>query len=294
MKIIYNFNELNIEKNTEDAIEIDKKRYKLIKVINFSDVDICESVLQKKGITDYYFIKVDNENIGIFVSYFQFNRVISFLEDERVPSTKMKLSEFTKKYEKYSMGYRKDTEDIKSQRLLNVNKQNIILQNFENISKVEVISSVIKEYFFIFIYILIGFFLVTLLKFGDVSIKIMILPLSCIPIIAILCLIEIFDSDKKKFKIENLGDKIILNDKKIIFHKDITRVYVDDYIYGWVGKKPENTHFKLGLGLGYGKFGKRRILVIEYNYGYSIKKEKFQLRYMNEEKLEEFLELFRK
>ena len=294
MKIIYNFNELNIEKNTEDAIEIDKKRYKLIKVINFSDVDICESVLQKKGITDYYFIKVDNQNIGIFVSYFQFNRVISFLEDERVPSTKMKLSEFTKKYEKYSMGYRKDTEDMKSQRLLNVNKQNIILQNFENISKAEVISGVIKEYFFIFIYILIGFFLVTLLKFGDVSIKIMILPLSFIPIIAILCLIEIFDSDKKKFKIENLEDKIILNDKKIIFHKDITRVYVDDYIYGWVGEKPENTHFKLGLGLGYGKRGKRRILVIEYNCGYSIKKEKFQLRYINEEKLEEFLELFRK
>ncbi len=294
MKIIYNFNELNIEKNTEDAIEIDKKRYKLIKVINFSDVDICESVLQKKGITDYYFIKVDNQNIGIFVSYFQFNRVISFLEDERVPSTKMKLSEFTKKYEKYSMGYRKDTEDMKSQRLLNVNKQNIILQNFENTSKAEVISGVIKEYFLIFIYILIGFFLVTLLKFGDVSIKIMILPLSFIPIIAILCLIEIFDSDKKKFKIENLEDKIILNDKKIIFHKDITRVYVDDYIYGWVGEKPENTHFKLGLGLGYGKRGKRRILVIEYNCGYSIKKEKFQLRYINEEKLEEFLELFRK
>ncbi len=294
MKIIYNFNELNIEKNTEDAIEIDKKRYKLIKVINFSDVDICESVLQKKGITDYYFIKVDNENIGIFVSYFQFNRVISFLEDERVPSTKMKLSEFTKKYEKYSMGYRKDTEDMKSQRLLNVNKQNMILQNFENISKAEVISGVIKKDFLIFIFILIGFFLVTLLKFGDVSIKIMILPLSFIPIIAILCLIEIFDSDKKKFKIENLEDKIILNDKKIIFHKDITRVYVDDYIYGWMGEKPENTHYKLGLGLGYGKYAKRRILVIEYNCGYSIKKEKFQLRYINEEKLEEFLELFRK
>ena len=259
MKIIYNFNELNIEKNTEDAIEIDKKRYKLIKVINFSDVDICESVLQKKGITDYYFIKVDNENIGIFVSYFQFNRVISFLEDERVPSTKMKLSEFTKKYEKYSMGYRKDTEDMKSQRLLNVNKQNMILQNFENVSKAEVISGVIKKDFLIFIFILIGFFLVTLLKFGDVSIKIMILPLSFIPIIAILCLIEIFDSDKKKFKIENLEDKIILNDKKIIFHKDITRVYVDDYINGWMGEKPENTHYKLGLGLGYRKFAKRII-----------------------------------
>ena len=61
-----------------------------------------------------------------------------------------------------------------------------------------------------------------------------------------------------------------------------------------MGEKPENTHFKLGLGLGYGKRGKRRILVIEYNCGYSIKKEKFQLRYINEEKLEEFLELFRK
>lgn len=48
MKDIYNFNELNIEKNIGDAIEIDKKRYKLIKVINYSDVDICESVLQKK------------------------------------------------------------------------------------------------------------------------------------------------------------------------------------------------------------------------------------------------------
>ena len=61
--------------------------------------------------------------------------MISFLEDERVPSTKMKLSEFTKKYEKFSMEYRKDTEYMKSQRLLNVNKQNMILQNFENISK---------------------------------------------------------------------------------------------------------------------------------------------------------------
>lgn len=250
--------------------------------------------ITKKGITDYYFIKVDNENIGIFVSYFQFNRVISFLEDERVPSTKMKLSEFIKKYEKYSIWGIKDTEDIKSQRVSNVNKSNIILQNFEDISKAEVISGVIKKDFFIFVFILIGFFFITLFKFGGISIKLMILPLGFIPIIAILCLTEILDPDKKKFKIENLEDKIVLNDKKIILHNDITRVYVDDYIYGWLGEKPENAHYRLGMGMGYGKYGKRKLLVIEYDCGYSIKKEKFQLRYVNEEKIEKFLEIFRR
>lgn len=113
------------------------------------------------------------------------------------------------------------------------------------------------------------------------------------PITLILFFIEILDKDKRKFKIENFDDKIVINEKKEIFHKDINKIYIENYIYGWIGEKPQNSHFKLGLGLGYGRRGTRKVLVIEYNNGYSMKKIKFQLKYVNKESLEQFLDLFR-
>lgn len=294
MQKIYSFDELNIQKKFQDSIEINNERFKLIKVIDFKDLEICEKVLNKKGISKYYFIKTNAENIGIFVSYFQFNRVLSFLEDERVPNTKIKLSEFIKEYENYSLKYVSNIDDMKSTPITNVKKSNVILQNFEDITKSEVIGDVLKKGLFILIYINISIFLITFFLYKKIILQVpFYLNIIFIPIVLILCFIEIMDVDKKKFRIENFDDKIVINDYKEILHKDIKKVYVENYLYGWIGDKPKNSHFKIGLGLGYGPRGTRKVLVIEYDTGYSIKKVKFQLKYVNSESLNEFIDLFR-
>ena len=294
MQKIYSFDELNLQKVFEDSIEINDERYKLIKVIDYKDKEICEKILDKKGISKYYFIKTTANNVGIFVSYFQFNKVLSFLEDERVPNSKIKLSDFIKEYEDYSFNYISNIDDMKSTTITNIKKAYLVLENFEDITKSKEICNVLKRDFFILCYLFIGGIIVTLISFKQIILQIpLYFTIFTFPIILILFFIEILDKDKRKFKIENFDDKIVINDKMEIFHKDIKKIYIENYIYGWIGEKPQNSHFKLGLGLGYGRRGTRKILVIEYNNGYSMKKIKFQLKYVNKESLAQFLDLFR-
>lgn len=290
MQKIYSFDELNLQKVFEDSIEINDERYKLIKVIDYKDKEICEKILDKKGISKYYFIKTTANNVGIFVSYFQFNKVLSFLEDERVPNSKIRLSDFIKEYDNYIS----NIDDMKSTTITNIKKENLVLENFEDITKSKAIFNVLKRDFFILCYFFIGGIIVTLISFKQIILQIpLYFTIFTFPIILILFFIEILDKDKRKFKIENFNDKIVINDKMEIFHKDIKKIYIENYIYGWIGEKLQNSHFKLGLGLGYGRRGTRKVLVIEYNNGYSMKKIKFQLKYVNEESLAQFLDLFR-
>ena len=250
MQKIYSFDELNLQKVFEDSIEINDERYKLIKVIDYKDKEICEKILDKKGISKCYFIKTKTNNIGIFVSCLQFNKVYSFLQDENIPNSKIRLSDFIKEYDNYSFNYISNIDDMKLFTITNIKKENLVLENFEDITKSKAIYNVLKKYF----------------------------------------------KDKKKFKIENFEDKILINDTKEILHKDIMKVYIEKNIYlwrDWSGRKiPKNVDVKFGPGFGY-EGSVRKVLVIEYNNGYSMKKIKFQLKYVNEETLAQFLDLFR-
>ena len=297
MQKIYSFDELNLQKVFEDSIEINDERYKLIKVIDYKDKEICEKILDKKGISKCYFIKTKTNNIGIFISCLQFNKVYSFLQDENIPNSKIRLSDFIKEYDNYSFNYISNIDDMKLFTITNIKKENLVLENFEDITKSKAIYNVLKKYFFIHCVLLLIVLIYAFMNCKEYFLKLpFYFTILVFPFMLTMILIEILDKDKKKFKIENFEDKILINDTKEILHKDIMKVYIEKNIYlwrDWSGRKiPKNVDFKFRPGFGY-EGSVRKVLVIEYNNGYSMKKIKFQLKYVNEETLAQFLDLFR-
>lgn len=177
----------------------------------------------------------------------------------------------------------------------NIKSNNVIMRNFEKTNKSDVIKKILMKYFFIYFIITIAALLIGVLGFKFNSLPLFkICSISLLSILSIFSIMEIFDADKKKFKIENINDRIIINDNEEVLHNDIVKVSITEYVGFLTNEcfRNPNVKWRPFNGLGYGRYEHRKVLIIEYKKLNVIKKRKFQLKYVDDLKLKEFIKLF--
>lgn len=190
----------------------------------------------------------------------------------------------------YDNEFNKANTEIKS-----IEPNNTIIQNFEKLSKNDVIRKIIIKNIFIYLIIIIVVLLIGIVCKYSISPLFKIWSLFLIPILFMFSIMEVFDADKKKFKIENINDRIIINDNEEVLHNDIVKVSIIEYVGFLTNEcfRNPNVKWRPFNGLGYGRYEHRKVLIIEYKKLNVIKKRKFQLKYVDDLKLKEFIKLFK-
>lgn len=235
-------------------------------------MNICEKILDKKDINHYYFIFLNDNEVGIFVSYYEFNKVLSFIEDERLPNSSKSFSESIKELENLSASLGIDTSERNKKEVLSVRDTNVVFKNFEYVSRFKIVLHLL--FILILIPVISALFVQIVCMFHGV----LILRVSTIFFIYFLLIsmlvfsISLFTPQFRKWKIENFQDRIIINNKKEILHSDIRKVYT----YSCRVRKVV-----------------KRSLIIEYISNRKIKKAVFNLKYTNYDSEQRFLEIFR-
>lgn len=235
-------------------------------------MDICEKILDKKDINYYYFIFLNNNEVGIFVSYFEFDKILSFLEDERVPSSSKSLNKSIKELEEMSVGLIVDPFTRKKKEVLSVRESYVIFENFEDTPKFKVL---LQLFFFFLIIPIIPALLAQLIIIFNGTIIFQVSEMFFVAFLGIsmfLFVFLLFTPQMKKWRIENFKDRIVINTKKEILHSDIKKVYLNSF------KISRRT---------------KRFLVIEYVENQKIREISFDLKYTKYASANKFLELFR-
>ncbi len=181
-----------------------------------------------------------------------------------------------------------DDDNMINNEVKSIEKKNLILKNFENKSRSRVIGECFLHKFIIYLVILV----IMMIKNLSYKIEPMVILEFSLPFLSVLLLffiIEVLDSNKKEYKIENEYDRIIINDNLEIFHEDIVKVYIIKYVSRWKSgyENLSNIRFR-PLSIG-----EREVLVIEYNDEGNIRRLKFQLKYANNSDVNQFIRLFK-